>query len=78
MYSRNETQLHIHVSISDLYIPTISPPILQNRQTDHGNTEIDHRYMNVGIRNWAAQFPFWGYCFDFRLSVFAVPEKNIE
>jgi hypothetical protein len=40
----------------------------QNRQTDHGNTEIDHRYMNVGIRNGAAQFPFWEYCSDFRYS----------
>jgi hypothetical protein len=31
---------HIHVSVSDLYIPTIGPPIflLQNRQTDRGNT----------------------------------------
>ncbi len=30
---------HIHVSVSDLYIPRISPRISrqQNRQTDHGN-----------------------------------------
>jgi hypothetical protein len=30
---------HIHVSVSDLYTPTICPPILlqQNRQTDRGN-----------------------------------------
>ncbi len=30
---------HIHVSVSDLYIPTIDPPISlqQNRQTDRGN-----------------------------------------
>ncbi len=29
---------HIHVSVSDLYIPTIGPPILlQNRWTDRGN-----------------------------------------
>jgi hypothetical protein len=30
---------HIHVSVSDLYIPTIDPPIflLQTRQTDRGN-----------------------------------------
>ncbi len=29
----------IHVSVSDLYIPTIGPPIFlqQNRQTDGGN-----------------------------------------
>ncbi len=30
---------HIHVSLSDLYIPTIGPPIFlqQNMQTDRGN-----------------------------------------
>jgi hypothetical protein len=30
---------HIHVTVSDLYIPTIGPPIFlqQNRQTDQGN-----------------------------------------
>ncbi len=30
---------HIHVSVRDLYIPTIGPPIFlqQNRQTDCGN-----------------------------------------
>ncbi len=30
---------YIHVSVRDLYIPTIAPPILlqQNRWTDHGN-----------------------------------------
>jgi hypothetical protein len=30
---------HIHVSVSDLYIPTIGPPIFlqQNRQTNRGN-----------------------------------------
>ncbi len=29
---------HIHVSVSDLYIPTFGPPIVlqQNRQTDQG------------------------------------------
>ncbi len=30
---------YIHVYVSDLYIPTIGPPIFleQNRQTDRGN-----------------------------------------
>jgi hypothetical protein len=30
---------HIHVSVSDLHIPTIGPPIFlqQNRQTERGN-----------------------------------------
>ncbi len=43
----------IHVSVSDLYIPTIGPPILlqQNRQTDRGNIEIAHRFMNIGTGN---------------------------
>jgi hypothetical protein len=32
---------HIHVSVSDLYIPTIGPPIFlqQNRQTGRGNIQ---------------------------------------
>ncbi len=41
---------HIHVSVSDLYIPRISPHISlqQNKQTDPGNISISHRYMSVG------------------------------
>ncbi len=41
---------YIHVSVSD-YIQTNGPPIfLQlNIQTNHGNIEIAHRNMNVGI-----------------------------
>ncbi len=41
---------YIHVSVSDLYIPTIGPPILL-------------RYMNVGIGNEVTQSHFWGYLF---------------
>jgi hypothetical protein len=31
--------VNVHVSVSDLYIPSIGPPIFmqQNRQTDRGN-----------------------------------------
>jgi hypothetical protein len=49
---------YIHVSVSDLYIPTIGLPILlqKNRWTDPGNIEIAHRYMNVEIRTAAEQF----------------------
>ncbi len=43
---------HIHVSVSDLYIPRIDLPILlqENMWTDPGNILIAHRYMNV--ENW--------------------------
>ena len=42
---------HIHVSVSDLYIPRIGPHIWmqQNKQIDRGNIFISHKYMNVGI-----------------------------
>jgi hypothetical protein len=56
---------HIHVSVSELYIPTFGPPIFlqQNRQTDQGNTKIAQRNMNVGNGTVAAQFLFWEYVF---------------
>jgi hypothetical protein len=53
MANRGNTEcspnFHIYVSVSDLYIPRIGPPIFlrQNRQTNHENIEIAHRHMNV-------------------------------
>ncbi len=57
------TNFYIHISVSDLYIPTIGPPIFlqPSRQADFGNISIAHRYINVEIRTKAAQFPFWEY-----------------
>ncbi len=42
---------HIHVSVSDLYIPRIGLPILlqENMWTYSGNIKIAHRHMSMKI-----------------------------
>jgi hypothetical protein len=59
------TNFHIHVSMSDLYIPRIGPHIFlqQNRQIDRGNIGIAPTHMNVENAAVAVQFLYWEYLF---------------
>jgi hypothetical protein len=59
------SNLRIHVSVSDLYVPTIGPPILlqQNKETDLRNISITHGYMNAGIGNKVPRNHFLEYLF---------------
>jgi len=68
---------HIHVSVSDLYIPTISPPppIFCSKIGGPivGIYKIAHRYINVDFGNETVQLHFWElFISNFWYSVFAV------
>jgi hypothetical protein len=57
-----------HVSVSDLYIPGISPhifPAAEHRKTDPGNIYIAHRYFTwkLGLRPHNSFS--WNICFEF-------------
>jgi hypothetical protein len=59
-YNVLSPNFHIHVSVSDLYIPTISLP-----RTDHGNITIVHRYMNVELGMRLQSFISGNICLKF-------------
>jgi hypothetical protein len=61
---------YIHVSVSDLYIPTTGLPIMLQK-----NRWTDHRYMNVEIGTKDARFIFWE---DINRIFFAVWDKFIS
>jgi hypothetical protein len=52
---------YIHISVSDLYLPTIGLPILlqENRGTDSRNIYNGSQIHEIGAE--AAQFLFWEY-----------------
>jgi hypothetical protein len=61
------TNFHIHVSMSDLYIPRIGPHIFlqQNSQIDRGNIQIAPTHMNVENGLWLYNCFSGNICFEF-------------
>ncbi len=49
---RLSPNFHIHVSVSDLYIPTFGSPIIleQNRQTDQGKSLTGTGMQELGLK----------------------------
>jgi hypothetical protein len=71
------SNFHIHVSVSDLYVPTISLPnfLQQNRQTDRGGIHYINRSQKHECRkwDWGRAVSFLGIVVsNFRYTVFAV------
>ncbi len=65
-------QIHIHVSVSDLYIPKIGPHVFCSR-IGKSVLGISHRHINLEIGTVAAQFLFLGiFVSDFRYWFIAV------
>ncbi len=60
---------HIYVSVSDLYILRVGPHIFlwQNRHTDRGNIKSAHRHMNVEIRAEVCNSFSGNICFQFSI-----------
>ncbi len=67
---------HIHVSVSDLYIPRIGQHISSCRKgRPRGNIYFAHGHMNVEIGTDTPIFLFWQYLFQifsFKVSIFGI------